>query len=133
MQVIHKTISGLLDEVAALNPLRDAIIHSDMGVRYNFERLSQEIDRTARGFIQQGIHSGDKVAIWAHNTPEWLLSFLGLTKIGAITVPIDPNAAKENLFYILEQSESRGVSSREIPTALNLWKWRWRPKRRLCL
>ncbi len=109
MQVIHNTIAGLLEEVADLNPLRDAVIHSDLGVRYNFKDLSREIDRIARGFIQQGINSGDKVAIWAHNTPEWLLSFLGLTKIGAITVPIDPNAVKENLFYILQQSESRGL------------------------
>jgi fatty-acyl-CoA synthase len=109
MQIIHKTIGGMLQEVAALNPQRDAIIHSEMGVRYNFERLSREIDRIARGFIKKGIKSGDKVALWAYNTPEWLLSFLGLTKIGAITVPIDPNATKENLLYILEQSESRGL------------------------
>ena len=109
MQIIHKTIAGFLGEVAALNPLRDAIIHSEMGVRYNFKRLSGEIDRTARGFIKKGIKSGDRVALWAHNSPEWLLSFLGLTKIGAISVPIDPNAPKENLLYILEQSESRGL------------------------
>ena len=109
MQVIHKTIAGLLEEVADLNPLRDAVIHSELGVRYNFKDLSREIDRIARGFIRQGINSGDKVAVWAHNTPEWLLSFLGLTKIGAITVPIDPNAAEENLLYIIEQSESRGL------------------------
>ena len=109
MQVIHKTIAGFLEEIADLYPLRDAIIHSDQGVRYNFKDLSREIDRIARGFVQQGINSGDKVAIWAHNTPEWLLSFLGLAKIGAITVPIDPNAAEENLLYIIEQSESRGL------------------------
>jgi acyl-CoA synthetase (AMP-forming)/AMP-acid ligase II len=109
MQVIDKTIAGLLEEIAAENPLREAIIHTEMGVRYNFKHLSQEIDRSARGFIKKGITCGDKVALWAHNTPEWLLSFLGLTKIGAITVPIDPNAASENLHFILEQSESRGL------------------------
>jgi fatty-acyl-CoA synthase len=109
MQVIHKTIAGLLEGIAAENPLRDAIIHTEMGVRYNFKHLSREIDRSACGFIKKGIASGDKVALWAHNTPEWLLSFLGLTKIGAITVPIDPNATSENLHFILEQSESRGL------------------------
>ncbi len=109
MQVIDKTIAGLLEEIAAENPLGEAIIHTEMGLRYNFKHLSQEIDRSARGFIKKGITSGDKVALWAHNTPEWLLSFLGLTKIGAITVPIDPNATSENLHFILEQSESRGL------------------------
>jgi len=109
MQVIHKTIGGLLEEMAAAYPQRDAIIHTEMGERYNFKRLSREIDRSARGFIKKGINAGDKVGLWAHNTPEWLLTFLGLTKIGAITVPIDPNATTENLHFILAQSESRGL------------------------
>ncbi|MGD9182717.1 MAG: AMP-binding protein [Desulfobacterales bacterium] len=109
MQVIDKTIADFLDEIAAENPQRDALIHSEMGVRYNFERLCGEIDRSARGFIKKGINAGDRVGLWAHNRPEWLLSFLGLTKIGAITVPIDPNATSENLHFILEQSESRGL------------------------
>jgi fatty-acyl-CoA synthase len=109
MQVIHKTISGFLEEIAATYPQQDAIIHTEMGVRYNFKDLSREIDRSARGFIKKGINAGDKVGLWAHNTPEWLLSFLGLTKIGAITVPIDPNATAENLHFILEQSECRGL------------------------
>jgi fatty-acyl-CoA synthase len=61
MQVIDKTIAGLLEEIAAENPLQEAIIHAEMGVRYNFKHLSQEIDRSARGFIKKGIRSGDKV------------------------------------------------------------------------
>jgi fatty-acyl-CoA synthase len=109
MQVIHKTIGEVLEEIAAAFPQKDAIIHTEMGVRYNFKDLSREIDRSARGFIQSGINTGDKVGLWAHNTPEWLLSFLGLTKIGAITVPIDPNTTAENLHFILEQSECRGL------------------------
>jgi fatty-acyl-CoA synthase len=109
MQVIHKTISGLLEEIAAAYPQQDAIIHTEMGVRYNFKRLSREINRSARGFIKKGINAGDKVGLWANNTPEWLLSILGCTKIGAITVPIDPNATSENLHFILAQSECRGL------------------------
>jgi len=38
-----------------------------------------------------------------------MVTFLGLAKIGAITVPIDPATAIDNLYYILEQSESRGL------------------------
>jgi fatty-acyl-CoA synthase len=109
MQVIQKTISGLLEEIATDHPRLDALIHTEQGLRYNFENLLQEIDRSARGFMQVGIEKGDKVALWASNTPEWLLSFLGLTKIGAITVPIDPAATSQNLHFILEQSGSRGL------------------------
>ncbi|NIV97999.1 AMP-binding protein, partial [Candidatus Saccharibacteria bacterium] len=55
-------------------------------------------DQSARGFLAAGINPKDKVALWARNTPEWLLSFFGLIQIGAIAVPIDPNATQENLF-----------------------------------
>ena len=109
MQVIDKTITGFLEEIAAEYPQQEAIVHTEIGARYDFNRLSLEIDRSARGFIAKGIKSGDKVALWAHNSPEWLLSFRGLTKIGAITVPIDPNTTRENLLFILGQSESRGL------------------------
>ena len=109
MKIIHKTINGLLEEIAAANPQQDAIIHTEKGMRYSFKRLSREIDRSACAFIKKGVKAGDKVGLWAHNRPEWLLSFLGLTKIGATTVPIDPNATTENLHFILAQSECRGL------------------------
>jgi len=109
MTFIQETIGHLLDRVAREHARRDALIHTENGIRYDYQGLSREIDRVARGFIKRGIKQGDKVAIWAPNVPEWLLSLLGLAKIGAITVPIDPAATRENLQYILEQSECRGL------------------------
>ena len=109
MQVIRKTIGDMLAEIAAAYPLHDALIYTETDVRYNFQQFIQAIDQSARGYLAAGIKPKDKVALWARNTPEWLLSFLGLIQIGAIAVPIDPNATQENLFFILEQSESRGL------------------------
>jgi fatty-acyl-CoA synthase len=109
MTSIHKTIGQMLANVAREHAHRDALIHTEMGVRYDYKGLSREIDRVARGFISRGIKQDDKVAIWAPNIPEWLLSFLGLAKIGAVTVPVDPASSRENLHYILQQSECRGL------------------------
>jgi len=109
MTYIQKTIGQMLDDVVGEHTHRDALIHTEIDIRYDYRGLSREIDRVARGFISRGIRQGDKVAIWAPNLPEWLLTLLGLAKIGAITVPIDPAASRENLQYILEQSECRGL------------------------
>ena len=109
MRYIQQTIGQRLDDIAGENAPRDALIHTESDVRYTYELLSQEIDRVARGFICRGIAPGDKVAIWSSNVPEWLIAWLGLAKMGAITVPIDPAASSENLLYILEQSECRGL------------------------
>jgi acyl-CoA synthetase (AMP-forming)/AMP-acid ligase II len=109
MSIIQKSIGNLISEIASANSNRDALVHTESGQRYSYQELSHEIDRAARGFLSRGIRPGDKIALWSANVPEWIVAFLGLAKIGAITVPIDPAAAKDNLFYILGQSESRGL------------------------
>lgn len=45
--------------------------------------------RIAQYLIKQGIKKGDKVAIWAPNSPSWAYSYFGILAIGAIVVPID--------------------------------------------
>ena len=109
MPIIQKSIGNLISEIASANSNRDAMVHTEAGQRYSYQELSHEIDRAARGFLSRGIRPGDKIALWSPNVPEWMVAFLGLAKIGAITVPIDPAAAKDNLYYILGQSESRGL------------------------
>lgn len=109
MTDIRKTIGQMLEDVASEHASRDALIHTEIGIRYDYRDLSREIDRVSCAFINRGIKQGDKIAIWAPNIPEWFLSLLGLAKIGAVTVPIDPAASRENLRYILEQSECRGL------------------------
>ena len=102
MTFIQKTIGQVFSDIARAHSKRDALVHTEIGIRYNYESLSREIDRTARGFLSSGIQSGDKVALWSPNIPEWIFAMLALAKIGAITVPIDPAATKDNLHYILE-------------------------------
>ena len=109
MKFIQKSIGKLLEETAKKYWNRDALIHSEIGVRYNYALLSWEVDRVSQGFIKSGIQRGDKVAIWAPNIPKWIISFLGLASMGAITVPIDPNAKRDDLFYILKQSECKSI------------------------
>ena len=116
----QKTISQMLSDIRCAYPERDAVVHTEFGIRYNYDRLSMEIDKVALGFLSRGIQSGDKVAIWAPNIPEWMIAMLALAKIGAITVPIDPAAKKDNLSYILQQSETRALIITDDINAKNI-------------
>ena len=109
MSIIKNSIGELISDIAQKNSNRDALVHTEAGQRFSYQDLSYEVDRAARGFLSRGIRPGDKIALWSPNVPEWMIAFLGLAKMGAITVPIDPAATKDNLYYILEQSESRGL------------------------
>ena len=107
--IIRKTIGQLINEIAAKYPNNMAIVHPDLGIRYTYSFFLSEIDRAARGLIKIGIKKGDRVALLATNTPEWIISQIALAKIGAILVPIDPGAGSEDLRYILEQSGSSSI------------------------
>ena len=109
MSIIRKSIGGLISDIAQTNSDRDALVHVEAGQRYNYRDLVHEADRAARGLYNLGIRPGDKIALWSANVPEWMIAFLGLAKLGAIAVPIDPAASTDNLYYILEQSDSRGL------------------------
>jgi len=109
MTVILKTIGQMINDIAGKHASGDALIHIERDVRCTYEQLSQKIDRVAAGFIDHGIARGAKVAIWSPNEPEWLIALLGLAKIGAVAVPVDPGASRDTLQYILEQSDCCGL------------------------
>jgi fatty-acyl-CoA synthase len=109
MEIIRKTIGRMLNETAERYPNQEALIHTDVAVRYNYSLLLWEVDRTAKGLMKAGIEKGDRVALWAPNIPEWIVAMLALSKIGALFVPLDPGAGQEDLRYVLDQSEARAI------------------------
>jgi len=109
MEPVRKTIGQVLEDVSREYPGRDALIHVENGGRYNYQLLSWEVDRAARGLLKAGVEMGDRVALWAPNISEWWVAFLALARIGAVTVPVDPGAARDDLRYILAQSECRAL------------------------
>jgi fatty-acyl-CoA synthase len=109
MRTVQKTIGKTFSRCAQTYPNHDALIHTDVGVRYNYSLLLWEVERAAKGLIKMGIEKGDRVALWSPNIPEWVVGQLALAKVGAILVPIDPSAAPSDLRFMLEQSESRAI------------------------
>ena len=109
METVKSTIWGMLEGISEKYRDRDALIHTERGIRFNYDLLSWEVGRAAKGLMHMGIRAGDRVAIWAPNIPEWLISMLALSRLGALTVPVDPGAARDDLQFILEQSECRGI------------------------
>ncbi len=104
-----QTIGRTVADVARTRPEREALIHTEAGVRYTYELLLGETGRIARGFLSLDIARGDRVALWAPNIPEWIVAQLALARIGAVLVPVDPAVEQGDLHYILEQSEARAV------------------------
>ena len=77
-----------------------------MGKNISYRQFLQMIDKCAKSFLQIGIKEGDIVTICMPNTPETLISFYAINKIGAIANMIHPLSSEEEIKEYLKETES---------------------------
>lgn len=102
----NKTLRDIWDEMARENSEKKVLIfHNCNGnvSEFTYEQFNKEINKTANLFINLGIKKGDKVAIQLYNCPEFLMSWFGLAKIGAIMVPLNTQFKEDECRYIINK------------------------------
>ncbi len=74
---------------------------------YTPKQYREAADSLSHAFIAKGISRGDKVAIISTNRPEWTITQMAATQVGAILVPIYPTITAEDYRYILNHCEAK--------------------------
>jgi fatty-acyl-CoA synthase len=97
-QVLDRTIQEFGD--------RDALVFPRLGLRLSYHEFGEQIDRAACGLLALGVSSGEHVAIWATNLPEWVILQFATARIGAVLVTINPAYRAHELGYVLKQSDA---------------------------
>ena len=101
------TVGRQLELVAQRFPDREAVVYTDRPYRRTWKEFNDECDRVAKGFLAHGVKKGDKIAIWATNVPEWLLTLFAACKIGAVLVTVNTAYKVFELEYLLKQSDTK--------------------------
>jgi fatty-acyl-CoA synthase len=103
------TLGQLLQETAARFPEQEALVYADRDFRLTYSQLDELTDRLARGLMALGVRKGEKVAVWATNVPYWVALQFATAKIGAILLTVNTSYKKEELRYLLNNSESENL------------------------
>ena len=77
------------------------------GNKISFKQLEKAIDNCAKGMIKNGIKEDDIVTICMPNTPEAVIAFYALNKIGAVANMIHPLSSEKDIEYYLNKSNSK--------------------------
>ncbi len=104
---VKKTLGCKIGEVVGSNPDHLALIF--MNQRVSYRLLWEKARALAKGLMALGVGHGDKVSIWAGNSPEWIYAQLAVSFIGAILVPVNTRFRTSELEYILGQSDSTAL------------------------
>jgi solute carrier family 27 (fatty acid transporter), member 1/4 len=66
-------------------------------------------NRIANVFYQNGFKHGDKVALLMENRPEFVATWLGLSKLGIVTPLINHNLKKQSLLHSITIAGCNGL------------------------
>jgi long-chain acyl-CoA synthetase len=80
-----------------------------LGTRFSYRWLKELVYRFATAATGLGIKTQDRVLIYLPNSPQWLVAYLGLQKIGAVPVPVSPIYPPFELTYLLNHSRSKTI------------------------
>ena len=86
----------------------------DGGLRLSFAGLEEAVTRSARAAVAAGLRKGDRAAIWAPNTWEWVITLLGLQRAGAVIVPLNTRYKGEEAAYVLNRSAGLANGSADL-------------------
>ncbi|MFJ6833130.1 fatty acid--CoA ligase family protein [Streptomyces sp. NPDC091209] len=98
-------VPGLVRFAAARFADREAVVEGR--TRISYEELGARVERAAAACVAGGVGVGDRVAVWAPNTLDWIVSALGAVSAGAVLVPLNTRFKGAEAVYVLARSRAK--------------------------
>ena len=113
-----------LEKNARRIPNRAAVIDGVRGTVCTYAELDAQVNSMANALQSLGVGKGDRVALYLRNVPEFIVGFLAVTKLGAISVPFNIMLKKMEIEYILNHCEAKilfGMAAETEENVLPIW------------
>ncbi|MDW5611162.1 MULTISPECIES: FadD3 family acyl-CoA ligase [Mycolicibacterium] len=94
---------------SAADRFGDAEAVVDGPLRLSFTELVERISCAAGAFAELGIEKGDRAAIWAPNSAEWIIAAFGLLTAGGVLVPVNTRFKADEAADIIARSGAKAV------------------------
>lgn len=103
----HKLIHHFLENSAAIYPDKIALIHEE--VRATYTEINNSANQLARWLQDQGISIGDRVVLILENCLDYVVSYFGVLKAGAVVVPLSSDLKPDPLCAVLRELEPKVI------------------------
>ncbi|SHI19790.1 long-chain acyl-CoA synthetase [Desulfosporosinus lacus DSM 15449] len=91
---------------------------------YTWEEYNRQVNMMGNALRKQGVSKGDRVAICLPNSPEYLVTYFAIVKLGAIAVPFNIMFKSSEVCYIVNNSEPKVMVALAGETMNGLMKMR---------
>jgi long-chain acyl-CoA synthetase len=105
----HRLIHHFLEQSAEAYPDKVALVHEDIHVTYT--EINNKANQLAHWLIDHGVQLGDRVFILLENSLEYVISYYGTLKAGAIVVPLSTDLKPDGLNPLIAEIEPKVIIS----------------------
>ena len=106
----RESLTFPLRQAARNFPEKVAIISPDAGGQgITYRTLEDHSSLLAAALVDLGVDPGDRVALWMKNSPEYVLSFYGILKAGAVVVPMSTFYGEKEVLNRLGVTQAKGL------------------------
>jgi fatty-acyl-CoA synthase len=99
------TLTALLARAVKAAPDAPAIVTPRISLSYR--QLQYQSSVLAQAYADLGVQAGDRVAVWLPNQPEWIVSLLACSQLGAAVVAVNTRFRSVELADVLERAGPR--------------------------
>jgi long-chain acyl-CoA synthetase len=101
-------VTTLLD-AKSVPAAKTAFICPSRTETYSYGKLRDEMNRVGLGLSKLGIKKGDRVCIYLDSSPEYLISYFAIWRIGAIAVPTNIVYRGEELLHAINDAGASAI------------------------
>jgi acyl-CoA synthetase (AMP-forming)/AMP-acid ligase II len=105
----QKLIHNFLEQSAQLFPDKVALIHEE--VRASYSLINNMANHLAYRLIELGVTNYDRIAFILNNSLEYVVTYYGILKSGAVAVPLNTDLKPDSLSLILKELEPKVIIS----------------------
>jgi fatty-acyl-CoA synthase len=117
------TLGDLLRKVAGEVPDRIALVEGvadpDGRRRWSYAELLTDAERVARSLLSR-FKVGERVVLYASNSPEWVILQYAMSMAGLILVPVNPAYTTRELEFVVKNCGASGILFDETYRGRNL-------------
>ncbi|UGQ13215.1 FadD3 family acyl-CoA ligase [Yinghuangia sp. ASG 101] len=95
--------------LSASDRFGDAEAVVDGSLRLGFTELADRIRVAAGAYAAFGIEKGDRVAVWAPNSAEWIIAAFGAMTAGAVLIPVNTRFKPDEAHDVIARGGAKAV------------------------
>ena len=96
-------VTTLLD-AKSVPEAKAALICPSRNETYSYKKLRDEMNRVGLGLLSLGVKKGDRVCIYLDSSPEYLISYFAIWRIGAVAVPTNIVYRGKELLHVINDA-----------------------------